>query len=71
MSGEGLLRRIDRLIVKPHEIWIVDYKSSREGMGNFLKQIKEYLAIVGEIHPDKKVRGFLLFLDTARFEEVI
>ncbi len=71
VSRAGVLRRVDRLIVKENEIWVVDYKSSREGKEKFLEQVKEYLAIIREIEPNKKVKGFLLYLDEATFEEVI
>lgn len=67
----GQTRRIDRLIVKQHETWIVDYKSSREGREKFREQVKEYMMIIGDIEPGKPVRGFLLYLDEASFEEVI
>ncbi len=71
VSRSGFLRRIDRLIVKQNEIWVVDYKSSKDGREKFLEQVKEYLSIIREIDPNKKVKGFLLYLDEATFEEVI
>ncbi|MCB9757155.1 MAG: UvrD-helicase domain-containing protein [Candidatus Omnitrophica bacterium] len=71
VNGLGQTRRIDRLIIKQDELWIVDYKSSREGRAKFLEQVKEYMMIIGDIEPGKTVRGFLLYLDEASFEEVI
>ncbi len=71
VNSEGLTRRIDRLIVKQNEIWVIDYKSSREGHQKFVGQIREYVQIIGEIHSGKKVRGFLIYMDEALVEEVM
>jgi ATP-dependent exoDNAse (exonuclease V) beta subunit len=71
INGLGQTRRIDRLIVKKQELWIVDYKSSRDGREKFLEQVKEYIKIVSDIESGKTVRGFLIYLDDASFEEVI
>ena len=46
-----------------NEAWIVDYKSSREDTGIYQKQIREYIDIIKEIYPQKKVKGFLIYLD--------
>ncbi len=69
VNADGQTRRVDRFIAKKDAIWVVDYKSSREGRDRFLEQIGEYVKIIRDIEPDKKVRGFLLYWDEAVFEE--
>lgn len=69
-SGDGRLKRIDRLIVKKDEVWVLDYKLSNQKELDYFKQVKEYLSLISGIYPHKKVRGFLLYLDTQQVEEV-
>ena len=78
INSSGQTRRVDRLIVKKDEIWIVDYKSSlptgvygSEGRENFVEQVKEYAAIIREIQPQARIKGFILYLDDAKFEDVL
>ena len=66
----GDLKRIDRLIVKEREVWVVDYKSSQLNKDEQHKQIKEYIQIVKDIYPQRKVKGFILYLDKLKIEEV-
>ncbi|MDD3296014.1 MAG: UvrD-helicase domain-containing protein [Candidatus Omnitrophica bacterium] len=66
----GELKRIDRLIVKDKEAWVIDYKSSYGDIENYRGQIREYIDIIGDIFPGKRVRGFLLFLDDMNIQEV-
>ncbi len=66
--GDG--KRIDRLIVREKEIWIVDYKSSQGPKLDHEKQIKEYVQIIKDIYPKREVRGFLVYLDRMIKEEV-
>ncbi|MCK4520008.1 MAG: PD-(D/E)XK nuclease family protein, partial [Candidatus Omnitrophica bacterium] len=66
----GESKRIDRLIVKKKEIWVVDYKSSRGDASEGKKQVTEYMQAIKDIYPKQKVRGFLIYLDEAIKEEV-
>ncbi|MDD5194446.1 MAG: UvrD-helicase domain-containing protein [Candidatus Omnitrophica bacterium] len=70
VNNFGDLKRIDRLIVKNSQVWIVDYKSSAKEKEASLAQVIEYMRIIGEIYPGKKARGFLVYLDEAKIEEV-
>ena len=71
VTANGLTRRIDRLIVKQKEVWVVDYKSQREAAGIQQQQVREYTAILRELYPDKIVKGFLIYLDDGTLEEVV
>ena len=66
--GDG--KRIDRLIVREKEVWIVDYKSSQEAKLDHEKQISEYIQIIKDIYPKREVRGFLVYLDRMIKKEV-
>ncbi len=66
--GDG--KRIDRLVVREKEIWIVDYKSSQEAKPDHEKQINEYVQIIKDIYPKREVKGFLVYLDSMIKEEI-
>jgi len=68
----GNTKRIDRLIVTPEEIIIIDYKSSAEESfsDKNKEQVMQYKNIVGEIYPGKKVSGYLVYIDRADAKEV-
>lgn len=63
-------RRIDRLIIKENEILVIDYKTGTQMGEEYIIQVAEYLEITAPLFPEKKVRGFLLFVDGARVEEI-
>jgi hypothetical protein len=67
----GRTRRIDRLLVGPQECWVVDYKMSDEEIEKGRRQVVEYMGLVSEIFGGRRIRGFLVFCDTARVEEVV
>ena len=70
VTSNGQTRRMDRLIVKEKEVWIVDYKSQREGTGIQQQQVREYAAILEGLYPKRMVKGFLIYLDKFEVEEV-
>jgi len=67
VTKKGHAKRLDRLILKKDEAWIVDYKSTRS---QDEQQVKEYKHLVKELYPNLRVRGFLMYLDTWKVEEV-
>ncbi|MBP7162453.1 MAG: PD-(D/E)XK nuclease family protein, partial [Candidatus Omnitrophica bacterium] len=71
VDRQGQTRRIDRLIRGPREIWVADFKSSRDAGEDYPQQVRAYMRLVTELFPEKTVRGFLLYLDAATAEEVV
>jgi ATP-dependent exoDNAse (exonuclease V) beta subunit len=70
VSSSGSTKRIDRLIVKEKEVWIVDYKSSKEAREEHLQQLADYIGIIQEIYPKRVVDGFIVYLDDFSVEKV-
>jgi len=66
----GRERRIDRLVVKKDEAWIIDFKSSGRGVDAHRGQIRGYAGIIADMYPPLRIRSFLVFLDEVRVEEV-
>ena len=68
VDRKGNTRRIDRLIVMDKEIWVIDFKSSREAAS--AAQVREYMNIVADIYPGRKIKGFVLNFDKSEAEEI-
>lgn len=66
----GDTKRIDRLIVKSNEAWVVDYKSTKDEPEKYHEQVSGYVKIVRSIYPELNVKGFLIYLDSLSAEEV-
>ena len=66
----GDLKRIDRLIVTEKEAFIVDYKLSDRAKDKYKMQLKEYMEIIQDIYPHLKIKGILLYLDSANTQEL-
>jgi len=75
VTSRGETRRVDRLIVKDKEVWVIDYKSSRpadkKDRAGYEDQVRKYMGIVKEIYPGRCARGFLLYLDALKVKEII
>ncbi|HMK44435.1 MAG TPA: UvrD-helicase domain-containing protein [Dissulfurispiraceae bacterium] len=64
VGANGSLYRIDRLVVDPDSVSIVDYKSGYEAKDNSsgLAQIRRYVKLVHDIYPGRTVVGYLASL---------
>jgi ATP-dependent exoDNAse (exonuclease V) beta subunit len=70
VNKDGHTKRIDRLIVKKDIILVIDYKTRGDITEGYKNQIEEYIEILKNIYPDKQIKGFLLFLEDTRVEEL-
>ena len=76
ISSSGQLKRIDRLIVKEKEIYVIDYKSvpmetADESVSSVYEdQVREYMKIVHNIYPKRAIKGYLLYMDTCMLQKV-
>ncbi|OGX27283.1 MAG: hypothetical protein A3D10_08645 [Omnitrophica WOR_2 bacterium RIFCSPHIGHO2_02_FULL_48_11] len=70
VNAQGHTKRLDRLIVKKDEVWVVDYKPSPDAQGRYQAQVREYMALLAEIYPKKKICGYLVYLDELEIERI-
>ncbi|MBN2483179.1 MAG: UvrD-helicase domain-containing protein [Candidatus Omnitrophica bacterium] len=70
VSSGGQGKRVDRLIVEKDEVWVVDYKSAYRRQDEAVCQMKEYLALLTQVYSGRRCRGFLLFIEEMKVEEV-
>ena len=66
----GNLYRIDKVIVIPKEVWVVDFKTGMEAKGHD-EQLKKYIGILKELHKNKNVRGFIVRIMDLNYEEIL
>jgi ATP-dependent helicase/nuclease subunit A len=63
--------RIDRLAVVGDEVWLADFKTGGAvARVEHRRQLALYRAAAGAMFPGCKIRAFLLWIDSAQFEEL-
>jgi ATP-dependent helicase/nuclease subunit A len=69
--------QIDRLVVAPAEILIVDYKTNHapphsisEAPVAYIRQLALYRAVLGKLYPQKPIRAALLWTETPALMEI-
>jgi ATP-dependent helicase/nuclease subunit A len=69
--------QIDRLVVTPQEVLIVDYKTNLAPPGSvaetpsaYVRQLALYRAVLGKLYPQLPVRAALLWTETPEFMEI-
>ncbi len=61
--------RIDRLIEKENETWVIEFKTGSERSEDHRRQLLEYMKLVPS-PADTRIRGFLLYLEPPQAEEI-
>jgi ATP-dependent exoDNAse (exonuclease V) beta subunit len=64
-DSNGRLFRVDRIIIDPDRVFIIEYKTGgeRESEGQHLAQMRNYLRIAGDLYPDRSVEGIIGYVD--------
>jgi len=66
--------QIDRLVIMPREVMIVDYKTGptprAETPPHYVYQLALYRAVLAKLYPDRTIRAALLWTETARMVEI-
>lgn len=70
VSTEGEIKRVDRLIIVPDKVVVVDYKNSKENLELSKKQVSEYVDILKKIYSEKKVEGIIIYFDSLEYDRV-
>ncbi|MBD3264224.1 MAG: AAA family ATPase [Candidatus Omnitrophica bacterium] len=72
VNEKGNTRRIDRLIVsnEKRKVFLVEYKISMSGITDYHKQVREYISLLQKLYKGFDIRGYILYLDEERLEEV-
>jgi len=69
INAAGELKRIDRLVEFPDEVWVLDYKlGAAENAARYRPQMAEYRVAMQAIYVTQKVRCALLYADGTLLE---
>jgi ATP-dependent helicase/nuclease subunit A len=68
----GNLFRMDRVIFEEDRVSVIDYKTGTDKKfeKEYISQMKNYLRILREIYPDKKVEGVIAYVDLKEITKV-
>jgi hypothetical protein len=70
VDEQGNTFKLDRLIVRPDVIEIVDYKTGASHLPHHAEQVTRYGSLVSDIYPDKEIRKYLLYIENGEVLEV-
>jgi len=70
LGKDGKVRRIDRLIVFDDRVEVIDFKWGEKREKDHRIQLEDYISLISQIFQDKPVKGFLVYLDAEKVEEV-
>ena len=68
----GNLFRMDRVTFEEDQVSVIDYKTGtdKEAEKEYISQLKNYIRILKEIYPDKKVEGVIAYVDLKEIRKV-
>lgn len=60
----GALYRADRIVINDGAVTVIDYKTGGdEHAADHIAQVKRYMGILRDIHPEKAVYGVVAYVD--------
>jgi ATP-dependent exoDNAse (exonuclease V) beta subunit len=63
-SDTGMLYRMDRVVVDPEEVAVIDFKTGdRRAEADYLGQVRAYMGLLYGIYPGRSVNGWLAYID--------
>lgn len=71
-DGAGNLFRMDRVVIDPGNLTVIDYKTGKNKgvLEKYQSQVRNYMSMLGEIYRDKGITGLIAFVDLNEVEKV-
>ena len=71
-DGSGRLFRMDRVVIDTEAVTVIDYKTGKdkEALEKYRPQMRNYMAILGDIYSGKTVKGVIAFIDLSEVEHM-
>ena len=71
-NASGLLYRLDRVLLEADSATVIDFKTGgTELEKEYREQIQNYVSLLKEVFPDKKVSGLLAYVDLRQMRQVV
>ncbi len=71
IDENGALYRIDRILIDPDRLTIIDFKTGFDQSDRHKIQLKRYMELLGKITSEKKVSGYIAYVEKAETVEVL
>ncbi len=70
---QGHLFRMDRVVIDPDKITVLDFKTGAEGLSEekYRAQLKKYMRIAKDIYPGRRIEGRLVYVDLGEIRTVL
>ncbi len=64
-DSRGRLFRVDRVVVDPERVTVIEFKTGREGVDGekHAAQMANYLRIMGEVYKGRRIEGIIAYVD--------
>ncbi|MBF0484093.1 MAG: UvrD-helicase domain-containing protein [Candidatus Omnitrophica bacterium] len=66
----GHSKRIDRIIIREDSVDVIDYKSGEAEIPEHKVQVMGYVEMVSKMFPNKKIDGYLIYVETRKVLKV-
>lgn len=64
-DADGHLFRMDRIVVDPGRVTVIDFKTGGEEPGAHEAQVRDYMRVLSEAYPAREVSALLAYVDLA------
>ena len=69
-DAEGRLFRMDRIVVEPGHVTVIDFKTGAEEPARHEAQVRDYMRILSEVYPARTVSALIAYVDLGTVRSV-
>jgi ATP-dependent exoDNAse (exonuclease V) beta subunit len=71
-NSSGMLYRLDRVLVDSEVVTVVDFKTGGDELeSEYCGQVRNYISLLSDVFPGRKVNGVLAYIDTCEVRPVV
>jgi ATP-dependent exoDNAse (exonuclease V) beta subunit len=71
VSRDGNLLRVDRLVVDPESVTVIDFKSGEtEDQEGYDRQVSHYMEVMRDLYPGRRISGAIAYVDLCRVRRI-
>jgi len=70
IDTHGHLHKVDRMIIHNDWIDVIDFKTGEPYEKSHEEQIVRYASLIAQIHPDKNIQRYLVYIENQKVEKV-
>jgi hypothetical protein len=71
VSRDGNLLRVDRLVIDPDSVTVIDFKSGEtEDQEKYDRQVGQYMEVMRDLYPGRRISGAIAYVDLCRVRRI-